>query len=389
MPSIDMADLLTYASIKSLLIFFAPVIIPRAINFYRSLRVALASRPTPRPLPTNASRALNILFLAILVFLLLSLPFNPHAPAPSIFSLTRSRINTPTDVIFNRLARFRPGNRLTDADTLLRSKLTSLGARKVYLRYGPKALTDCPFCSLDSVNTYLLYYLPFNTLIPHLVHMVILGVVTSAPLAGREAASWRNKFTLAGLVLAALDLYVVVSYDPVQSASAAVRAGMTPPASLYHRITLLRPLAFAVFDSVCAGLIYVSATQRFFFAPPSQADQVDQLVSAALTSLSGASSKLHATSVARNAVVRDKVLKERDDAYWRTVVAGEEDRSGGSIWEEEEVVRAMSRAMAGQGGVDLAQLGVNATQYVNGVTAGLESDQTGTGGSGGAEPRGS
>ncbi|KAL4889696.1 hypothetical protein BDV59DRAFT_210122 [Aspergillus ambiguus] len=362
-------------SIKSLLIFFAPILIPRAINLYRSLRVTVASRPTPRPLPSNASRALNILFVAILLFLLLSLPFNPHAPAPSIFSQTRSRINTPTDVIFNRLARFRPGNRLTDADTALRARFTSLGARKVYLRYGPTALTDCPFCSLDSVHSYLLYYLPFNTLLPHLFHMAVLGVVTSAPVAGREAASWRNKFTVAGLVLAAIDLYVVVSYDPVQAASAAVRAGMTPPTSLYHTITLLRPLAFAVVDSVAAGLIYVTATQRFFFAPPSQADQVDQLVSASLGSLAGASSKLHAASVARNAVVRDKTLKARDDAYWSTVVTTGENEG---IWEEEEVVRAMSRAMGGQSDVDLARLGVNATEYVESVTGGLD----------GTEPRG-
>jgi hypothetical protein len=84
-------------------------------------------------------------------------------------------------------------------------------------------------------------------------------------------------------------------------------------------------------------------------------------------------------SVTRNAVVRDKVLKDRDDAYWRTVVAmgtgntdGDASMAPSSIWEEEEVVRAMSRAMAGQGGVDLAKLGVSATEYVNGVTAGLD-----------------
>ncbi|KAF9887598.1 hypothetical protein FE257_009811 [Aspergillus nanangensis] len=389
---------ISFGTIKSLLIFFAPILIPRLINFYRGLRVTLASRPAPRPLSTNASRALNILFFSALFFLLLSLPFNPHAPSPSIFGLTRSRINTPTDVLFHRLARHRPGNVLTEADTLLRTKFTSVGARKVYLRYGPEALTGCQFCSLDNINTYLLYYLPFNSLLPHLLHMVIIGLVTSAPFSGREVASWRNKFTVGGLALAAIDLYIVVTYDPVQSGPASVRAGMSPPTSLYHPITLLRPLAFAIFDGLCACLVYLSATNRFFFTPPSQADQVDQMVSASLASLSGTNSKLHAASVARNAVVRDKVLKDRDDTYWQTVVAmnadpskaehiGNSNGDGGefptSIWEEEEVVRAMSRTMAGQGGVDLAQLGVNASEYVNGVTAGLENT------SGSAEPRGS
>lgn len=233
------------------------------------------------------------------------------------------------------------------------------------------------------MNTYLLYYLPFNTLLPHLLHMVIVGVVTSAPFAGREAASWRNKFTVAGLALAAIDLYVVCTRDPVQSAPASIRAGIHPPSSLYHQITLLRPLAFAIFDGICALLIYVTATNRFFFAPPSQADQVDQLVSNSLSALTGASAKLHATSVTRNAVVRDKVLKDRDDGYWRTVVetqadpgrisTGDSSVDPSSIWEEEEVVRAMSQAMGGHGDVDMAKLGVSAAEYVNGVTVGLDS----------------
>ncbi|KLJ12940.1 hypothetical protein EMPG_12093 [Blastomyces silverae] len=51
---------------------------------------------------------------------------------------------------------------------------------------------------------------------------------------------------------------------------------------------------------------------------------------------------------------------------------------GGSVWEEEEVVRAMTRVMqrrnaGGKGDVvDIGRLGVEATSYVEGVTAGLE-----------------
>lgn len=256
-----------------------------------------------------------------------------------------------------------------------------MSARKVYLRFGPDTLTSCQFCSLDNVDSYLLYYLPFNTLLPHLFHLLVLGLVTSAPFAGREAARWRNKFTFAGLALAAIDLYAVTTYDPVQSASVAVRAGQVPPTSFYHQITLLRPLVLSIFDGICAGLIYLSATNRFFFTPPSQADQVDRIVSTSMNSLAGTSSKLHALSVTRNAVVRDKVLKDRDDAYWRTVVAMNGENTGvgngeaANVWEQEEVVRAMSRAMAGQGEVDLAALGVNASEYVNGVTGGLEHSQ--------------
>ena len=353
------------------------MLIPRAINLYRDVRGVIASRQSARALPPAATRALNVLFGAIVLFLLLSLPFNPRAPEPNIFTLTRSRINTPTDVLFNRLARFRPENTLSDVDVLLRSKFTSVAARKMYLRFGPDALTECQFCSIDHVGTYILYYLPFNTLLPHLVNMFIVGLVTSASFAGREAAGWRNKFVMAGLALATLDLYIVSSYDPIQYAPAIVRAGMAPPSSLYHQIALLRPLAFAILDAVCAGLIYVSATNRLFFTPPSQTEQLEQLVNASLPAVVQTSSKLHALSVTRNAVVRDKALKDRDDAYWRAVVAMSGENPGvqngdTSIWEEEEVVRAMSRVMAGHGNVDLAKLGVNANEYVNGVTGILD-----------------
>ncbi|OQD85366.1 hypothetical protein PENANT_c010G09675 [Penicillium antarcticum] len=369
---------ISWGTVKSLLIFFGPVLLPRLITAYRNLRASIASCPPPRPLPAAPGRALNILFGSIVFFLLLSLPFNPHAPEPNIFTLTRSRINTPTDIVFARLARFRPDALLTAADNLLQSKFTSLGARKVYLTYGPDALTSCQYCSFDNLNTFLMYYLPFHVLLPHLVHLMILGIATSAPIAGRESARWRTKFTMAGMALAAIDVYIVASYDAVSSASPSVRSGQTPPSGLYNSITLLRPLAFVVCDVVCLVVLYLSATNRFFFKQPSLTDQIDQAVSVALNALTGAHGKMHATSVTRNAVVRDKSLKSRDDLYWQTMVASEnptaaeEGKILNNIWEEEEVARAMSRAMAGQGGIDLAQLGVSANDFVRGVTEGLE-----------------
>ncbi|KAJ5353575.1 hypothetical protein N7541_006139 [Penicillium brevicompactum] len=373
-----MAIAISWGTVKSLLIFFGPVLLPRLITAYRSLRVSIASRPPARPLPAAAGRALNILFGGIVFFLLLSLPFNPHAPEPNIFSLTRSRLNTPTDVIFHRLSRLRPSNLLTDADTLLQSKLTSLGARRVYLTFGPDALVSCQFCSYDDLTTYLLYYLPFHILLPHLGHLLLLGIATSAPIAGRDAARWRMKFTLAGLALAAIDIYILASYDAINGAPPAVRAGQKPPTSLYNQITLLRPLAIVVCDVICAGVIWLSATNRFFFKPPSSEEQIDGAVTLAVQALTGANTKLHASSVTRNAVVRDKTLKNRDDLYWQTMVASESPGGPGgdgeilnNIWEEEEVARAMSRAMAGQGGIDLAQLGVNANEFVRGVTEGM------------------
>lgn len=295
-------------------------------------------------------------------------------------------MNTPTDVIFNRLGRIRPDNALTEADTLLRGKFTSLGARKVYLTFGPDALTSCQYCSFENLNTYLLYYLPFHVLLPHLVHLAVVGIATSATFGGREAARWRTKFTVSALILTTIDVLIVSNYDAVQAATPAVRSGQAPPTGLYNTITLLRPLAFTLFDIACSLVIYLSATNRFFYKPPTPSEQLDSAVSTALESLTGANFKLHAAGVVRNAMVRDKKLKARDDLYWQTIdriensprspngqpQAGENQVVVNNIWEEEEVARAMSRAMAGQGGVDLIQLGINANEFVRGVTDGLE-----------------
>ncbi|KAL4809139.1 hypothetical protein BDV18DRAFT_134018 [Aspergillus unguis] len=366
---------ISWNAIQSLVLIFAPIILPRLINFIRYIRVALTTRPNPRPLPAGASRALNVLFCSIVVFLVLSYPSGPLAPSPSIFSLTRSRITTSLETIFIRLARFRENGALTEADILLRSKLVSKEARRIYLRFGEKALMQCRFCTIENPNTYALFYYPLNSMVPHLFHMFVVGLATSASFAGREAARWRTKFTIAGMLLAGVDLYVVFMYDPVKSGPDAVRDGVAVPPAMFQRMAVLRPLALVCFDVVLAGLIYVSATNRWFFTPPSQADEVDKAVATSLAFMTGAGSKLHAASVTRNAVVRDRVLKERDDAYWQTVVDMDGQKTPGvpaDVWEEEEVVRAMSRAMAGQGGVDLAKLGVSAAEYVNGVTAGLD-----------------
>lgn len=376
-------------SIKAILIFFAPIIIPRLFRAFRSLRNSITKRPPPRPIPAGAGRALNVLFASIAFFLVLSLPFNPHAPEPNVFLLTRSRILTPTNVIFQRLARIRPDNVLTDADTLLQAKLTSLDARKVYLTFGRDALTSCQYCSLDDVRTYLLYYLPFHVFLPHLLHLLVLGVATSTPFAGREGAEWRRTFTLAGLVLVILDLSTVATYDPINQATPAVRAGQQPPVDFHRSMSLVRAVLIMVCDALCALGLYLSSTNRFFFKAPSPAEQVNRAISTALAVLTQANSRLHAASVTRNAVVRDKALKSRDDLYWQTMVAVETPTRGTSegtqqgenlantalvnnIWEEEEVARAMSRAMAGQGGVDLAQLGMNANEFVRAVTTELE-----------------
>ncbi|PGH08264.1 hypothetical protein AJ79_06050 [Helicocarpus griseus UAMH5409] len=380
-----------YDNIKTLLIFFSPLIFRQTRSLYRSLRTSLSHRPAPRPLPNSAAFALNILFITICVTLFLSLPastgINPHAPSPNIFTQTNSRLNTPTELLFSRLARhYRPPtNTLTESDLLLKSKFTIPSARKIYLRFGPDTLTNCPFCTPDNEASYLIYYLPFHTLLPHLLHMFLTGLITSRPLTGASASRWRGKFTLAALLLFLLETLLVSMYDPNTHGTGSTDI----PSSFHNRLTSARFLSFTLFDATCAAIIWLTATHRFFYKPPSPAQVAEKIVSNVSTTLAGATAKAHALSVVRNATVRDRVLKGRDDAYWRTVVAMEgsgadgnnNNNNRGSIWEEEEVVRAMTRVMqrrnaSGKGDeVDLGRLGVEAGSYVDGVTAGLEREE--------------
>lgn len=78
-------------------------------------------------------------------------------------------------------------------------------------------------------------------------------------------------------------------------------------------------------------------------------------------------------------------LKGRDDEYWRAVVvmegptrsgadgpgAGNRDGSAGSVWEEEEVMEAVSRVTNG-GGLDVEKVRREADIFVESVTKWLE-----------------
>ena len=324
-----------------------------------------------------------MLYVAIALFLSLSIPISPNAPEPSIFAMTRSRLATPTDIIFKRLAEIRsyrrrggaigyvdPVKELTPADALLKSKFTSIAARKIYLRFGPDALTRCTFCSPDSGISYLLYYLPKNSLLPHLFHLAIIGIVTSARISGRQAAQWRSLFTMGSLVLLAIDFYIIAIYEPYSGKGTPKTGIQGPPMSLYNRITLLRPLVLSIFDGLCALVIYLSATNRVSLLSSdsaSQPNQVEQLVSKATSNLVGGAAHLHSLDVIRTAVASDKGLRNKDDAYWQSIVD-----SDSASKKDEEIVQAMSLVSSGQGSLNMKTLNDNASEYARKITAGLE-----------------
>ncbi|EXJ74836.1 uncharacterized protein A1O5_01532 [Cladophialophora psammophila CBS 110553] len=363
-------------------------ILPRAIEYSRALKRAYRTRPPPRPLSKRTSRGLNALFASICVFLYASWPFRGDVVSEhNIFVVTQSRLTVPTDVLFERLARLREHEVLSVADEALRAKLTSPALRQLYLRFGPVTLRDCPFCQPDDPLSYLLYHLPTNVLLPHLLHILALGLATSETVAGYEASTWRRTAVLAALVLAAADLFLTATYAPP------VASNITAPAGTFWIASTARYLSLCAFDALAAFAIYASATGRFFYLFPtatasmSNADpdlarrRTDELLTQTNLSLQMAATNLRAYSIARNAVVRNPALKDRDDAYWRTVVAVEssgggssEPGSGGddeSLYEDEEVQAAVARAY-GSGAINIATLRREAEGFVRHATRGLD-----------------
>ena len=247
----------------------------------------------------------------------------------------------------------------------------------MYLRFGPSTLINCQFCHQDDPLSYILYHLPTNTILPHLFHILVIGLATSETVSGYEASTWRRATLLCGLILASMDIFLTSTYAP------AIAVTTTAPAGTFWVAATLRSLTLMAFDIVLAFLIYASATGRFYLFPGLSNDSTDpelsrrrmeELLTQTNLALQMTGTNLRAYSIARNAVVRNPSLKVVDDEYWRTVVAMEGEGNDGmddTVWEDEEVQAAVARVY-GSGGVNIEGMRREAETFVKHATRGLD-----------------
>ncbi|KAI1745360.1 hypothetical protein F4680DRAFT_101834 [Xylaria scruposa] len=321
---------ISWGTIKSLLLFFGPILLPKAIGSYQRLRASSKAANQPiRPLPASAFRAISILSSISLVLLVLALP--PFAPE-NLFRLTSSRLQIPTDVLFTRLASLRPDNALTPTDAALRLKFVNRESRLLYLQFGPEVLASCPFCVSDEPDTYLYYALP-SLLAPHLLNIVVLSLATSATIAGNEAARWRRNAALAGAVAAGFDIWSVITYNHGANARH-TRLGDVD--MFFWTSRALRHLVLGLIDMGIAALIYVSSTNRLFAAPPEPAARVE----AVTRQLLATKSRLSAVGIVKNTSLRDEELRARTSAYWT-----HEGRLMREVMEDRDVVEGVNDAL--------------------------------------------
>ncbi|KAA8574318.1 hypothetical protein EYC84_005807 [Monilinia fructicola] len=318
----------SFGTIKTLLIFFGPILLPKAISYYRSIRASpQAEGRTIRPVPPNVSRALTILFIASLAFLIKTFPF---FTTPDLFTLTKSRLQTPTDVLFTRLQTLRPDG-FAPSDELLRSKFVSMDSRLLYLKWGPETMTGCLFCVPED-RSYLIYSLT-SIAAPHLFNLCIIGLITSGLFTGKEGSLWRAKATTFAVVVALLDVYFVSAYDHKSNARSARLEEIN---FFYWNMQLYRNIALAALDGIIGWLMYLSSTNRAFVSPVSPAEKIE----ATTKIIEETRNRLNAVALMRNASVRDKDLRGKVEDYW--VKEGDFMRE---ILETREVVDGMKNAL--------------------------------------------
>ena len=242
---------------------------------------------------------------------------------------------------------------LTADDNILRPKLASMDSRLLYLTYGPDVVTHCPFCISDEPNTYLYYALP-SILLPHVVHLFILGLATSNLVSGKGGNKWRFIASCIGLGIASVEAYLFATFDWKSNARA-----LRPEEYVlfYWRMRIFRGIAICLSDAVVAGLLYLSNTNRMFVTPASVSERME----AALKILERTRGNINAVGIVRNAIVRDEGLRRRTEGYWIN-----EGKVMGDIMAEREVVEGVRNALESR--VQVGRVEDDARKFAEGIT---------------------
>lgn len=337
-----------------------PLFVPKLITWYRTQKVKTLVAPAPKqPVPRPIVSSFNILFISALLALISTLPyFSPE----NIFTTTSSRLQTPNDVLFTRLALARGEHGLTENDNTLRPKLASLDSRLLYFTYGPDVVTHCGFCVSDEPMTYFYYALP-SIMLPHILHAFALGLATSSAISRAYANRWRSVAVWAAIAIASVDAYLFPSYDWKANARAHRPEEYV---HFYWRMRVLRGVAIALADAVLAGLLWLSSTNRMFVKPITSAERMET----AIRVLANANGKLSAVGILRNAIVRDEGLRKKTEVYWK-----KEGQIMGEIMDEREVVEGVRNALGER--IKVTSLEEEARRYAEGITVWEQLKQNG------------
>jgi len=302
-----------------------------------------------------------MLYACVFVSLILSLPY--FSPS-NIFKETGSRLGLPTNLLMSRLSGLRQGD-LTPLDELFLEKMgqepQKANAPKdlalLYAAYGPDVVLQCPFCSPSNPQSYLYYALP-AIMAPHLLHIAILGVITSSFFSGSEGARWRTYATIAGVALAAGELYMTWTYNWEENGKMRMLEQVD---FFYWKMRIWRQLAFAAVDGLLGWVLWLTSTNRWLVKPPTVSEQLTEVTQ----SLAQSYGQINLLGNIRNAVVRDNELRTVHGEYWLNQLQEMED-----IEREREVIDAKNIALSR---MDFDKTQRRAEIYVDQIFANLQS----------------
>ena len=335
--------------------FFGPMLLPKAIGYYRSFKENSKKGGRPiRPVPPAASRALGILFVISVILLIATLPMFSEE---NIFSKTQSRIQIPVDVLFTRLTAIRPHG-LTELDHRLREKLVSLESKLLYLKFGPDAIGNCLFCKADDHRSFY-YYTMSSVLTPHVFNLAVLAAATSGMFVGEEGTMWRRFATICSVVIAVVDMSYLSEYDHKLNAKATRLEDLD---MFFWRTHTYRYVVLAGLDALVGWLLFLSSTNRAFVVPVSAEERLE----AATKVLDSARSKMSAAAVLLNTVNRDESLRGKADGYWVN-----ENRVMSEIMGEREVVDSVNNTL--QSRVNMEAITLDADSYTKNMMGSFQS----------------
>ncbi|CAH0017426.1 unnamed protein product [Clonostachys rhizophaga] len=347
---------LSWENIRSLLIFFGPILLPKAYSWYRSFQSSRRGGASIQRVPQPVQIALAVLFGLCCTYIIKTLPY--FAPE-NLFAKTESRIQIPVDVLFNRIAATRPNNALTEEDLALRGKFVNLESRLLYLQFGPRVLAECPFCTSDEPKSYFYYAIP-DILWPHLANLVAIAVVTSPTWTGKYGIQWRTLATIAAALLAVVEISIVSSYN-YQGNARALRLGDLD--MFFWTLRNYRLVFLALLDGILGWVLYLSATNRAFTQPPSPAERVEKVNRTLLS----AKSKMNALGIMRNTALRDEDLRSRSHAYWSHEV-----RLMNEVMEDRDVIDGVNDALSNR--INIQEISRDAESYAENVLQPLEAE---------------
>lgn len=340
-----MVDWGTY---KNLAFTFGPIVVPFLWGQYRKLRVQLATSGRPHPPPRGAYNAITILWVALIGLVIASFPYwQPE----NIFTLTESRMQTPTNVMFERLKKFRPGG-FTWMDETFQVRLNVPDGRALYMKYGPDAILNCYWCAPMSPLTYTTWLLP-EILSLHVLNTLAIGLATSNLVGGRESSRWRYYATFAALAIAGIDIWYVHSYDWIPNMLAKTAGALD---FFYWRMRTLRPLVLAALDAALAGALWLSSTGRLFVQPLTSAEKVETLTQQLLQTQQVSTR----SGMLQNAILRNNALRNKTNTYWQR-----EEQVMQEILRDEQVTRATNRALSQR--INMNRLNRDATTFTEGI----------------------